>query len=151
MAQSSIHIEKGNAGFLSHNDRSRPTKNSIFFDEENEIKNTAKEAFKIYRNELEKRTEAYTARTKQKLQKKAVTHLSAIVNLNNNHTIKDLEPLINYLENSLDTKVFQVAIHRDEGHIDPETKKPIKNYHAHIEFMGLDNEGKSVRKKLTKK
>lgn len=151
MAISSIHIEKGNAGFLSHNDRSRPTKNSIFSDEENEVSNTAKEAFEIYRNELAKRSEAYTSRTKQKLQAKAITHLSAIINLNSKHTLEDLKPLINHLESELDTKVFQVSIHRDEGHIDDETKEPIKNYHAHLEFMGLDNEGRSVRKKLDRK
>ena len=151
MATSSIHIEKGKAGYLSHNDRSRPTKNSIFSDEDNEVSNTAKEAFEIYRKELAKRSEAYTSRTKQKLQAKAITHLSAIINLNSNHNLEDLKPLINHLESELDTKVFQVSIHRDEGHIDEESKKPIKNYHAHLEFMGLDGEGRSVRKKLDKK
>ena len=150
MAKSSIHIQSGNAGFLAHNSRERATKNSIFFDEKNECSHTQKEAFKIYRNELEKRSEAYTKRTKQKLQKKAITHLSAIVNLNSNHTLKDLQPLIKHLEDTLDTKVFQVAIHRDEGHID-DNKNVKKNYHAHIEFMGLDSTGASVRKKLTKK
>jgi len=151
MAQSSIHIEKGHAGFLTHNDRSRPTKNTIFHDEKNEIFNDSKEAFKIYRDELQKRSEAYTQKTKQKLQKNAITHLSAIVNLNANHTLEDLKPLISHLETELDTKVFQVAIHRDEGHIKTDTKEPIKNYHAHIEFMGLDSQGSSVRRKLTKK
>ena len=150
MAKSSIHIQSGNAGFLAHNSRERDTKNSIFFDEKNECSHTQKEAFKIYRNELEKRSEAYTKRTKQKLQKKAITHLSAIVNLNSNHTLKDLQPLIKHLEDTLDTKVFQVAIHRDEGHID-DNSNPKKNYHAHIEFLGLDSKGASVRKKLTKK
>ena len=151
MAQSSIHIEKGHAGFLTHNDRSRPTKNTIFFDEKNEIFNDSKTAFEIYRKELNKRSEAYTQKTKQKLQKNAITHLSAIVNLNANHSLEDLKPLISHLENELDTKVFQVAIHRDEGHIKTDTKEPIKNYHAHIEFMGLDSQGSSVRRKLTKK
>jgi len=150
MAKSSIHIQSGNAGFLAHNSRERATKNSIFFDEKNECSHTQKEAFSIYRNELEKRSEAYTKRTKQKIQKKVITHLSAIVNLEQHHTLKDLQPLINYLEKTLDTKVFQVAIHRDEGYID-DNKNVKKNYHAHIEFLGLDSDGASVRKKLTKK
>ena len=150
MAKSSIHIQSGNAGFLAHNSRERPTKNSIFTDEKNECSHTQKEAFKIYTRELRIRSSIYTNRTKQKLQKKAITHLSAIVNLNSNHTMQDLQPLIKHLEDTLDTKVFQVAIHRDEGHID-DNSNPQKNYHAHIEFMGLDNRGMSIRKKLTKK
>jgi len=148
MSISSIHIATGNAGYLSHNDRSLKTNNSIFNDEKNEVSNNAKKAFKIYRNELKIRSKKYTARTKQQLQKKSITHLSAIVNLNQNHTLKDLDPLREYLEDTLGTKVFQISIHRDEGHI--EDGKNIKNYHAHLEFMGLDDDGNSVRKKLTR-
>jgi serine phosphatase RsbU (regulator of sigma subunit) len=40
-------------------------------------------------------------------------------------------------------------MHRDEGHQDDEGK-PVKNYHAHIEFVGLDQDGYSVRRKLSK-
>jgi len=149
MSISSIHIGKGNAGYLAHNDRTTHTKNSIFKDEKNETSHSAKDAFKLYRDELKNRAEAYTKRTGQKLQKKAVTHLSAIVNLNQNHTLQDLEPLIKHLEKTLDTKVFQVAIHRDEGHIN-DKKEAVKNYHAHIEFMGLDSTGNSIRRKLTR-
>jgi len=54
------------------------------------------------------------------------------------------------LENKFDTKVIQYAMHRDEGHISENGDK-IKNYHAHIEFMGLDSKGNSVRRKLDKK
>jgi len=149
MAKSSIHIEAGKAGYVYHNSRETPTKNSIFSDEENEVSNSAKDAFKIYRAELKKRVQAYTKKTGRNLHKKTITHLSAIVNLNVNHTLDDLQPLVNHLEKELGTKVFQVAIHRDEGHI--EDGKPVKNYHAHIEFMGLDEQGNSVRRKLTKK
>ena len=149
MAQSSIHIESGNLGVISHNDRSKHTSNSIFNDEPNEIDYPHKKAYQIYREELEKRTLAYTQRLNQKLHSKAITHLSAIVNLNKNHNLNDLNELKNYLEKTLDTKVFQIAIHKDEGHIDTNNNQ-IKNYHAHIEFMGLDTQGNSVRRKLTK-
>jgi len=143
MAISSIHIANGNSGYLFHNDRSSPTNNSIFTDEKNEFFNGSKKALKIYREELQKRSQKYTDRTNQKLQKKTTTHLSAIVNLNQHHTLEDMKPLIEYIETSLDTKVFQVAIHRDEGHI--EDGKDIKNYHAHIEFLGVDSQGYSVK------
>jgi hypothetical protein len=149
LAKSSIHIEKGKIGFLFHNDRTQKTVNSIFSDEENEYSNNGENAVQIFRNELKKRSDAYTKRTKQKLQKNAVTHLSAIVNLNANHKLEELYPICDLLEKTLDTKVFQVAIHRDEGHI--KNGKAIKNYHAHIEFLGLDSTGASVRRKLDKR
>ena len=50
-----------------------------------------------------------------------------------------------------------MAMHRDEGHFseEEETQKyhekvGIKNYHAHIELMGLDSHGYSVKQKLDK-
>jgi len=143
MAKASIHFEKGSEGFFNHNDRTTPTVNSIFSDEKNEVSNTSQEAFRIYRNELQKRAGAYTRRTGQKLQKKAITHRSAIINLHQHHTLEDLKPLILKLEKDLDTKVLQVAIHRDEGHISDDGKS-IKNYHAHIEIMGIDSQGISI-------
>ena len=149
LAKSSIHIEKGKIGFLFHNDRTQKTVNSIFSDEKNEYSNSGENAVQIFRSELKKRSAAYTKRTKQKLQKNTVTHLSAIVNLNANHKLEDLYPICDLLEKTLDTKVFQVAIHRDEGHI--KNGKAIKNYHAHIEFLGLDSTGASVRRKLDKR
>ena len=150
MAKSSIHIENGKAGYLAHNDRSKATVNSIFNDEKNELWNDKKDAFQIYRSELAARSDAYTKRTKQKLQKKAITHLSAIINLNQNHTLEDAKKVASLLERELGTKVFQIAVHRDEGHINDKGKN-IKNYHAHIEFMGLDQEGNAIRQKLKKK
>lgn len=121
---------------------------------------------KIYNEEIEKRSRAYTQRTGQKLQKSTLTHLSAVVNLNETHTEEDLKKVCEYLERTLDTKIIQSAIHRDEGHMvdteyesDDSKKNPlthieefkmIKNYHAHIEFIGLDSLGASVKKKIKK-
>jgi len=141
---SSGHFAKGGAGYFAHNDRSSKTKNSIFHNEKNEVSCSATEAFKTYRSELAKRAEAYTARTNQKLQKNIVTHRSIIVNLEKHHSLKDLEKVKNYLEKTLDTKVLQIAIHRDEGYIDKDTKEEHKNYHAHIEIMGIDSHGISI-------
>jgi len=148
MAKSSIHIQAGQLGVFQHNDRSRPTKNTIFHDEKS-LAVTAKDAFKIYREELALRSAAYKKRTGQRLQKRAITHLSAIVNLEQHHEFEDIKEIAKVLAETLDTRILQVAIHRDEGHID-ENGNAIKNYHAHIEFMGLDSKGGSVRKKLTK-
>lgn len=143
MAISSIHIEAGHGGFFAHNSRESHTVNSVFTDEPNFCSCSKEQAFKTYRSELEKRTEAYTDRTSQKLQKNVLTHLSAIVNFNKEHTPEDMQKVCDLLERRFDTKVIQFSMHRDEGKsIDD------KNYHAHIEFMGLDSKGESVRRKL---
>lgn len=148
---SSGHITAGGSGYFYHNDRSHDTKNSIFSDEKNEYSCTATEAMKLYRQELSKRTKAYTTRTNQKLQKNIATHRSMIINLEKHHTLKDLEKVKDYLEVSLDTKVLQIAIHRDEGYVDKETGKAVKNYHAHIEMMGIDSHGISIAQHQVKK
>ncbi len=148
--KSSIHIEQGNLGFLFHNDRSKPTANSIFSQEKNEYSCSAKEALEIYREELQKRSEAYTQRTGKKLHKNTITHLSAIVNLDEQHTLEDVKKIAEYLEQELDTKVFQIAVHRDEGYVE-EDGTPHINYHAHLEMLGLDKQGNSIRRKLDRK
>ena len=183
MAKASTHIAPGNAGYFSHNSRQSFSQSQVFFDEANEIGSTKEEAFTIYRSQLKERSNAYETRVGQKLQNKTVTHLSAVVNLEQHHTMEDLSPLVKYIETQLDTNVTQVAIHRDEGKLvnketgeiltsgeqffcDSDTQKlyfdkdfvePIdmsewdieKNYHAHIEFMGLTSEGKSIKRELT--
>ena len=151
MATSSIHIEAGANGYFAHNSRESKTVNSIFDDEKNFCSCTNAQAFETYKNELAKRTEAYKENFgRTKLHSKTITHLSAIVNFNKEHSPKDIKKICDYLENKFDTKVIQYAMHRDEGHISENGDK-IKNYHAHIEFMGLDSKGNSVRRKLDKK
>ena len=187
MGKASIHIQKASGGAITHNSRENYSKSVVFKDEKNELWNDKKSAFQIYREELKNRVEAYTNRTNQKLQKTAVTHLSAVVNLEQHHTLKDLEKIKDELEKVFDTKVFQMAIHRDEGKIkhketgeylvsgidffyNPDDKKYYskkdkhtflnelninhyeieKNYHAHIEMMGLDSQGQAIRQKMNK-
>ena len=176
---SSIHLATSKNGSVTHNARENFSHSVVFTDEKNELWNNTKEAYKLYRQELAIRSKAYSDRTKQKLQKKTSTKLSAVVNLEKHHTFKDLEPIVKYLQNKLDTKVFQVAIHRDEGklvskedgtelysgkdfyknpdddklYFDKKYTKEIdisnyeikKNYHAHIEMMGIDSTGAAIR------
>ena len=150
MRKSSIHIEKGNLGYCFHNTRQKPTANSIFSTINNAYDNNAIKAIEIYRTELKKREKAYTKRTCKKLNKNTITHLSAIVNLNETHSLDDVKKVAEYLEDTLGTKVFQIAIHRDEGYIDNETNKKKINEHAHLEMIGLDEQGNSIRRKLTR-
>lgn len=181
MANSSIHIQGGSGGSVTHNSRETFSYSVVFKDENNELWNDSKDAFKIYRDELNIRTQAYTERTGQKLQKNALTQLSAVVNLEQHHGLKDLESIKNHLEKTFDTKVFQMSVHRDEGklvnkqdeniklvsgedfflnaknnklYFDKQFKKEIdmkewnieKNYHAHIEMMGIDSKGNGIKR-----
>ena len=183
MAKSSIHFESGSRHFFFHNDRTNSTKNEVFFDEKNETLNTGEMAAKIFDEELKIRSAKYSERTGQKLQKNATTHLSAIINLEKHHTLADVQKIAKKLEEALDTKVVQIAIHRDEGKLhysqknmtltsgkhffyskekkqyffDENFTKPFndfskfevqKNYHVHIEMLGLDSEGISLRQNV---
>ena len=151
MRESSIHIERGKSlGYFAHNDRSKKTKNSIFDVSQNEVNRSAKEAIKIFREELERRSKRYKEKTGRKLHAKTVTHLSAIVNLNGTHTLKDLERVANLLEEKFGVKVVQCALHKDEGYVDQITKEKHVNYHGHLEMLGIDEEGRSCRRKLTR-
>ena len=184
MGKSSIHIQKASGGSVHHNSRENFSHSVVFTDEKNEVWNNAKDSFTIYRDELKIRSEAYSNSTGQKLQSRAVTQLSAVLNLEQHHTLKDLEPIKKYLEKEFDTKVYQMAIHRDEGKIkhkvsgdylvsgtdfflnpkdnnlyyDKKYTKPLnlqdyeieKNYHAHIEMMGLKSDGKAIRQDMNK-
>ncbi len=184
MAKSSIHIQSAKPGSVGHNSREHFSYSVVFNDEQNECSAKQDEAYKLFRDELKKRSEAYTRRVGQKLQKSTVTQLSCIVNLEQHHTLKDLEKIQEYLEQNLGTKVFQMAIHRDEGkliskkdgtelysgkgfflnkddnkfYFDKKFTKEVdmseyeiqKNYHAHIEMMGLDENGHAIRQKMNK-
>ena len=145
----SIHIEKGHVGEFFHNDRSKETKNSIFKENEVIFNRNAQEALELYRKDIEEKSKKYTERTKQKMQKKTITLLSAIVNIKSDTTLDDLEKFGKELEKKLGTRVYQIAIHRDEGHVNENGEKVI-NEHAHFLMSGLDDFGRSIRRKLTK-
>ena len=180
MGKSSGHIAGGSGGNTSHNSREKFSFSQVFFDEINQVNRNQQDAMKMFRDLLRERSGKYTERTGQNLQKNTLTHLSTIINLLPHHELEDLDPIVKFLEERLDTKVFQVAVHRDEGKLvhnetgeiltsgehffaDPKTKKhfydenytqPLnldeyrveKNYHAHIEMMGLDSEGHSIKR-----
>ena len=183
MGKSSIHLQTAKGGTVLHNARENYSKSVVFADEKNEIWNDSKTAFKMFRDELEVRTKAYTERTGQKLHKTTSTMISGVVNLEQHHTLKDMEKIKDYLEKEFGTKVIQMSVHRDEGklinkenqdlklvsgkdfflnakdnklYFDSKFENKInmnewqieKNYHGHFEMLGLDNEGKTLRKKM---
>ena len=68
----------------------------------------------------------------RKLQKNAMPVREAVVVIKENTTMQDLHNLSKRLEEELKIRVFQIAIHKDEGHFDKDTKEWKPNYHAHL-------------------
>ena len=62
---------------------------------------------------------------------------SLVVNLKADSTMHDLETLSAHFKEKYGFQCYQIAIHRDEGHIDELGNKRI-NHHAHLEFVTLD-------------
>jgi len=152
--KSSIHLEHNKevkVGYFYHNSREKSTANSIFSTETNYCNVDGKTAMENFFNELKKRELEYTKRTNKKLHKNTIRHISAIVNLDKQHSKENIEKIIEYLEDKFDTKVIQYSIHKDEGHVDEETGEPVINYHAHLEMVGLDSKGNSIRRKFDRK
>lgn len=98
------------------------------------------ESLKEARQRIERN---YKNSTGQKMQKKATPIREGVVNLNSNHSMKDLHRLKDELENKFGIKIFQIYIHRDEGHHKAKVWKP--NLHAHLIFDWTDEKGKSIK------
>ena len=82
----------------------------------------------------------------RKLQKNAMPVREAVVVIKENTTMQDLHNLSKRLEEELKIRIFQIAIHKDEGHFDKETKEWKPNYHAHLVADWQDLEtGKTLK------
>ena len=68
----------------------------------------------------------------RKLHKNAMPIREAVVVIKENTTMQDLHNLSKRLEEELKIRIFQIAIHKDEGHYDKDTKEWKPNYHAHL-------------------
>ena len=68
----------------------------------------------------------------RKLQKNAMPIREAVVVIKENTTMQDLHNLSKRLEEELKIRIFQIAIHKDEGHYDKDTKEWKPNFHAHL-------------------
>ena len=82
----------------------------------------------------------------RKLQKNAMPVREAVVVIKENTTMLELQNLAKRLEEELNIRVFQIAIHKDEGHTDKDTKEWKPNYHAHLVADWQDFEtGKTLK------
>lgn len=98
------------------------------------------EAEALYQSLLNEAVTNYTQRTGQQLQAKKL-RWSAVVNIKDTTTMGDLKKLTQKLYQEYGWQCYQIAIHRDEGHKDPDTGETIYNLHAHLEFLMLNKKG----------
>ncbi|MDF2932882.1 MAG: Mobilization protein BmpH [Chryseobacterium sp.] len=82
----------------------------------------------------------------RKLQKNAIPVREAVVVIKEDTTMLELQNLAKRLEEELKIRVFQIAIHKDEGHTNKDTKEWKPNYHAHLVADWQDLEtGKTLK------
>lgn len=154
MAQiSSINFKKSNPIQTQHNDRDLPP--SYLIGGKVECNLNHKEALALKNKMIKNAIEAYNINKSAKAPSfKAKSYeWSAVVNIKPDTTMNDLENLSKHFQEKYGFQCYQIAIHRDEGHINEQGEKII-NHHAHIEFITLDKEtGKNNfrREKITPK
>lgn len=85
----------------------------------------------------------YEATVGQKIQKKATPIREGVVVIQKSTTMADLRRLADQYERRYGVRVFQIAIHKDEGHVAAKEWKP--NLHAHLVFDWTRDNGKAVR------
>ena len=137
----SIHIEPSKENNTVHNDRTIAPDYLLKHKSLGvEVDNKSDVADAIYIAKLNSATEAYTNRVGQKIQAQNIKW-SAVVNINENTTMEDLKKLTSFMEEKYGWQCYQIAIHRDEGHIDKESGETIYNLHAHLELLMLDKNG----------
>ena len=135
---SSINFKKSFAINTEHNDRTLPPNYLIDNEKGAECNRTAQQARELKTQIIDEAIKAYTKSTGQKFQAKSY-EWSAVVNLKPDTTMDVLERLSKHFSYKYGFQCYQIAIHRDEGHIDENGEKQI-NHHAHLEFITLDKQ-----------
>lgn len=84
----------------------------------------------------------------RKLQKNAMPIREAVVVIKENTKMIELQNLAERLKIELGIQIFQIAIHKDEGHYDKDNAEWIPNFHAHLVADWQDkNTGKTLKHK----
>ena len=145
---SSINFKKSFAINAEHNDRTLPPSYLIDNEKGAECDRNAEQARELKGQIIAQAKETYTSRTGQRFQAKTY-EWSAVCNIKPDTTMDDLKRLAQHFNDKYGFQCYQIAIHRDEGHIDEDGKKQI-NHHAHLEFVTLDkNTGINRQRELT--
>ncbi len=113
----------------------------------NEVNYTSKEARELKEQIIKNAINTYENTYRQPFKSKSY-EWSLVVNLKATSTMNDLKKLAQHFQKKYKFQCYQIAIHRDEGHIDKDTNKAVLNHHAHMEFITLDKDtGKNIMRK----
>ena len=146
---SSINFKKSIAINTAHNDRTLAP-SYLISDRGVECDRPDEQARELKEQIITLAKETYTSRTGQRFQAKTY-EWSAVCNIKPDTTMDDLKLLAQHFSDEYGFQCYQIAIHRDEGHIDEDGKEQI-NHHAHLEFITLDkNTGINRQRELTPK
>ena len=130
MAKSSINFQKSKGHSYDHN--FRKDEPNYLLKAENRLENfywqNERTAREIFNDELKE----YGAK-KGKRPRFENSHWEAVLNLNKNHTLEDVQKVAEYIEQKFNITCATIAVHRDEGHY--KNDKPQYNFHAHITFV----------------
>lgn len=146
---SSINFKKSIAINTAHNDRTLAP-SYLISDRGVECDRPDEQARELKEQIITRAKETYASRTGQRFQAKTY-EWSAVCNIKPDTTMDDLKRLAQHFSDEYGFQCYQIAIHRDEGHIDEDGKEQI-NHHAHLEFITLDkNTGINRQRELTPK
>ena len=145
MAKSSINFQKSKGHSYDHN--FRKDEPNYLLKAENRLENfywqNERTAREIFNDELKE----YGAK-KGKRPRFENSHWEAVLNLNKNHTLEDVQKVAEYIEQKFNITCATIAVHRDEGHY--KNDKPQYNFHAHITFVTYKDGQQNWRKEKIK-
>ncbi len=145
MAKSSINFQKSKGHSYDHN--FRKDEPNYLLKAENRLENfywqNEKTAREIFDEEL-----SNTKRKGGPIPRFENSHWEAVLNLNKNHTLEDVQKVAEYIEQKFNITCATIAVHRDEGHY--KNDKPQYNFHAHITFVTYKDGQQNWRKEKIK-
>ena len=145
MAKSSINFQKSKGHSYDHNFRK---------DEPNYLLKPADRLENFYWQNEKSAREIFDEELKSYGTKRGKrptfenSHWEAVLNLNKNHTLEDVQKLAEYIEQKFNITCATIAVHRDEGHY--KNDKPQHNFHAHITFVTVKDGQQNWRKEKIK-
>lgn len=145
MAKSSINFQKSKGHSYDHNFRK---------DEPNYLLKPADRLENFYWQNQKSAREIFDEELKSYGTKKGKrptfenSHWEAVLNLNKNHTLEDVQKVAEYIEQKFNITCATIAVHRDEGHY--KNDKPQHNFHAHITFVTVKDGQQNWRKEKIK-
>lgn len=145
MAKSSINFQKSKGHSYDHNFR-KDEPNYLLKPAdrlENFYWQNQKSAREIFDEELSK-----AKRKGGRIPTFENSHWEAVLNLNKNHTLEDVQRVAEYIEQKFNITCATIAVHRDEGHY--KNDKPQHNFHAHITFVTYKDGQQNWRKEKIK-